>query len=62
MSRPNGGAGIVLDQVGMTFGGGNPVVALEDIDLVIASGEFLAVVGPSGCGKSTLLRLVSVLL
>ena len=62
MSRPNGGAGIVLDQVGMTFGGGNPVVALEDIDLVIASGEFLAVVGPSGCGKSTLLRLVSGLL
>ncbi len=62
MSRPVSGAGIVLDKVGMRFGGDNPVVALEDIDLVIATGEFLAVVGPSGCGKSTLLRLVSGLL
>ena len=62
MSRPTGGAGIVLDKVGMRFGGDNPVVALEDIDLKIPPGEFLAVVGPSGCGKSTLLRLVSGLL
>lgn len=62
MSRPTGAAGIVLDKVGMRFGGDNPVVALEDIDLEIPAGEFLAVVGPSGCGKSTLLRLVSGLL
>ena len=46
----------------MEFGGDNPVVALEDIDLEVPIGEFLAVVGPSGCGKSTLLRLVSGLL
>lgn len=32
---------------------------LADIDLDVASGEFVAFLGPSGCGKSTLLRLVA---
>lgn len=38
-------------------GSENAVVALRDIDLDIAPGEFVAVVGASGCGKSTLLRI-----
>jgi len=33
--------------------------AFRDINLDIASGEFIAFVGPSGCGKSTLLRAIS---
>ena len=32
---------------------------LEDINLEIASGEFVVLVGPSGCGKSTLLRMLA---
>jgi iron(III) transport system ATP-binding protein len=32
---------------------------LQDINLDIRSGEFLAVLGPSGCGKTTLLRLLA---
>ncbi|KKT87913.1 MAG: Cell division ATP-binding protein FtsE [Candidatus Moranbacteria bacterium GW2011_GWC2_45_10] len=34
-------------------------VALENIDLVIESGEFVSIVGQSGVGKSTLLKLIS---
>jgi ABC-type nitrate/sulfonate/bicarbonate transport system ATPase subunit len=38
---------------------GEPVEALQPIDLDIAAGEFLVVVGPSGCGKSTLLNMLA---
>lgn len=38
---------------------GGIYTALRDLDLVIAPGEFCAVVGPTGCGKSTTLTLVA---
>ena len=38
---------------------GDLLSALEDFDLAIRPGEFLAVVGPTGCGKSTTLGLIA---
>ncbi|MDL2356191.1 MAG: ABC transporter ATP-binding protein [Pseudomonadota bacterium] len=36
-------------------------LALNDIDLHVRKGEFVAMMGPSGCGKSTLLNLIGLL-
>ncbi|MDQ3985101.1 MAG: ABC transporter ATP-binding protein [Actinomycetota bacterium] len=39
--------------------GAEEVVALRDLDLEVARGEFIAVMGPSGSGKTTLLNCLS---
>src|SRR3989449_3642467 len=50
-------AAIELEHVTKDFAGG--VVAVDDVNLTIADGEFIVLVGPSGCGKSTLLRMIA---
>lgn len=50
---------IEFEQVSKVYqSGGGSVVALSDVNLSIAAGEFIALIGPSGCGKSTLMRLI----
>jgi putative ABC transport system ATP-binding protein len=51
---------LVVDKVRKTFEAENaPVRALRGANLVVDSGEFVALMGPSGCGKSTLLNLIA---
>jgi multiple sugar transport system ATP-binding protein len=50
-------AEIRLDKVRKVFAG--DVVAVNDLSLTIADGEFLVLLGPSGCGKTTSLRMIA---
>jgi iron(III) transport system ATP-binding protein len=46
----------VLEKVCRHFG---DFIAVNDVDLRIAQGEFVTLLGPSGCGKTTTLRMVA---
>ena len=50
-------AEIVLDHVTKRFPDG--ALAVDDVNLTIADGEFVILVGPSGCGKSTTLNMIA---
>lgn len=58
-----GPAFVKIDGVSLTYRlAEEETLAVEDLNIDIQEGEFVAVVGPSGCGKSTLMKLVTGLL
>ncbi|MBY0226069.1 MAG: ABC transporter ATP-binding protein [Hyphomicrobium sp.] len=46
---------LVLEKIWKEYG---DQIVLENIDITIESGSFVALVGPSGCGKTTLLKML----
>ncbi|MFH1043574.1 MAG: ABC transporter ATP-binding protein [Pseudomonadota bacterium] len=50
---------LVLDKLSKTYAGARRRSVLNDVDLVLGSGEYIAVMGESGIGKSTLLNLIA---
>ncbi|GES40967.1 NitT/TauT family transport system ATP-binding protein [Rhizobium sp. ERR 922] len=50
---------VAIENVTMSFGS---FVAVQDVNLTVADGEFVAIVGPTGCGKSTILNAIAGLL
>ncbi len=59
-STPSAPAGIRVHDVSIAFESVAPV--LQNLSLVVAAGEIVALVGASGCGKSTLLRAIARLI
>jgi multiple sugar transport system ATP-binding protein len=49
-------ATVTFDHVTKKYG---EVLAVDDLNLAIADGEFMVLVGPSGCGKTTSLRMIA---
>ena len=49
-------ATVTFDHVTKKYG---DVLAVDDLNLAIADGEFMVLVGPSGCGKTTSLRMIA---
>ena len=59
VSQPSLPPMVTIDNVTMAFGS---FVAVENVNLKVGNGEFLAIVGPTGCGKSTILNAIAGLL
>jgi NitT/TauT family transport system ATP-binding protein len=55
-------AATVAFRLASSLAGSRRYTAVEKANLVVANGEFVAIVGPTGCGKSTLLNVAAGLL
>ena len=63
-SMSSSGADLVIEMQGITkMYGQEPsgVLAVDNVDLAVPRGEFLAIMGPSGSGKSTLMNIIGCL-
>ncbi len=56
MEEADGTAIVTLRGVTKRF---DALIAVDDVDLDVRTGEFLALLGPSGCGKTTTLRMIA---
>ncbi|WP_257299361.1 ABC transporter ATP-binding protein [Haloarchaeobius sp. FL176] len=61
MNSTGGSAAVSLEAVTKTYMVGEPVHALDGVDLEIPRGSYVAVMGPSGSGKSTLMNVIGCL-
>jgi spermidine/putrescine transport system ATP-binding protein len=61
MTEPSRKSAVELRNLTKTFPSpdGEPVVAVDNVDLTIYDGEFFSMLGPSGCGKTTTLRMIA---
>ena len=50
-----------VEHLSKVYEGKVPYTALNDINLTVEKGEFVAIMGPSGSGKSTFLNVISTI-
>ena len=50
---------ITLEHLSKAYGPSGKAVAVDDVSMVVGTGEICVLIGPSGCGKTTTMRMVN---